>query len=185
MLKFGVILFLFALNLNAQILKVDEKEHNTIQFSARATLGDFQGVTHSIDGEIKLQKLTNTNFGTIYFKVYLDSIDTGINLRNIHMREDYLETSRYPAAEFSGSIIKIIPVDYTKSKVLAKGILNIHGVQKEINVDGFIFNYGNLYKLQTEFALLLSDFKINQPTFIINTVEDKIDISVLIYLIKK
>src|SRR4051794_19552154 len=37
--------------------------------------------------------------GAVHVAVTLEHVDTGITLRNRHMREKYLETSKYPTAD--------------------------------------------------------------------------------------
>ena len=79
---------------------------NLVRFISQAPIEDFDGVTDRIDGYVLLDGLRfessaggpETEF---YLEVELASLDTGIGLRNRHMRENYLEVEEYPYATFS------------------------------------------------------------------------------------
>ena len=61
----------------------------------------------------------------------LASIDTGIGLRNRHMRDNYLEVEKYPYASFKGAIGAVQPSADGGGRVTASGTFTIHGVSRE------------------------------------------------------
>lgn len=87
----------------SQVLIVNKGQNNLISFLATSTFGTFEGTTSAIDGFIKWDN-SLTNYSDFDFKVYLDSLNTGIGLRNTHMRDNYLETIKFPFAQFTGRI---------------------------------------------------------------------------------
>lgn len=101
------------------------------------------------------------------FKVKLDAFDTGINLRNEHMRDKYLEVKKYPLAEFSFK-------NQPDSGVL-KGIMKIKKDSKEMEFkyelkDGHVTAKG---------FLNVKDFpSIGVPSYLGVTAADRVDISV-------
>ena len=73
----------------------------------------------------------NLSTETIYFKVPMRSFEFKKSLMKEHFNENYLESNKYPFAEFNGKIIE--PIDLTKDgtyPVTVQGELNIHGVKK-------------------------------------------------------
>jgi len=183
-LKFIYILLLVSFQSFPQKLEVDHTKVNIVKFTADATLGDFDGVTHSVEGTIDFSENKLSINGKTEFKVYLDSIDTGIGLRNTHMRENYLQTGKYPYALFSGKIIGIDTLSSSELTLKGDGEFDIHGakVNKQILVK--FFKYGELYKTTADFNLKFSEFKIDKPSFLFNKVDDNIKIYISLYFKK-
>jgi len=181
-------LICFVLLISSQIfpqrLIIDHSKVNVVKFTADATLGDFEGTTSSIEGFIQFNGMKFSLGGKLEFKVYLDSIDTGIGLRNTHMRDNYLETGKYPAAVFTGEITNLDTVSPSEFTLKAEGSFKIHGVKRNKVIEVKIFNYGELYKSAGDFILRLSEFKINQPSFLFNSVDNDIKIHLSLYFRK-
>lgn len=85
-------------------LQVDHTKKNLVRFISDAPIENFEGITNNIDGYIYFEQEDFTNNSELYFEVDLRTIDTGIGLRNRHMRDNYLETDQYPFTFFSGKI---------------------------------------------------------------------------------
>jgi polyisoprenoid-binding protein YceI len=173
-------IFLLFLTAYPQTITVSRSAVSDVKFYAEATFNDFEGSTSSVEGYIKWDS-SYSKKSDISLKVNLDSLDTGIELRNSHMRNNFLETGKYPTAEFDGRIISFEKISNIESMVKVKGVLEIHGIKKEIETEGRIFNYGILYKVTTKFDIYLSDFGIDRPSFLFNKVHNKITIQVSVY----
>jgi polyisoprenoid-binding protein YceI len=185
MLKIILCLLLFYIPMaKTQSLIVKKGPINSIKFLANSSFINFEGTTSAIEGYISWDS-TLTNSSRIEFKVYLDSLDTGIGLRNTHMRDKYLETSKYPLAEFTGSITNQIKKTNLESEVKVHGTLKIHGVERKQEIFGKIYYYGNLFKIESSFDIFLSDFNIEKPSFLFATVDNKMTLKCIIYLNKK
>jgi polyisoprenoid-binding protein YceI len=166
-----------------QEVTVSSGQLNSIKFLAKSTLSNFTGTTSSVEGFIKWDSALTSN-SKIELKVFLDSLDTGIGLRNNHMREKYLETNLYPFAQFTGRITSGIQKSKLDSVVNAEGILRIHGVEKKEKITARIYEYGKMSKLETSFSISLSDFNIEQPSFLFISVDNDIVLECTIYLTK-
>lgn len=166
-----------------QQLTVNNGQLNSIKFLAKSTFSNFEGTTSAVEGFIKWDS-TLTNDSKIEFKIYLDSLDTGIGLRNTHMRDDYLETNKYPFAQFRGTITNQIQKTKLESEVEADGYLKIHGVERKQEIKGRLYDYGKLFKLESSFGISLSDFNIEQPSFLFISVDNEISLECVIYLTK-
>jgi len=181
----SLILFLYGINNYSQVLIIDNSRGNIVRFLADATLGDFEGITNSIEGTLELKDGILSPGANLNLIVHLDSIDTGIGLRNSHMREKYLNTEKYPDAQFIGNIISVDAISKIEFQVMVEGNFKIHGVSKSKRTTGKFFDYGDLYKIEAHFDLKLSDFKVESPSFLINKVDDNLKMSIYFYLIKK
>jgi hypothetical protein len=122
------------------------------------------------------------------FEVNPSDIDTGIDLRNYHMREKYLEIKKYPLILFKLEPLKIpeqiilkegeINLDFT-------GFLKIHGVQKTIKGKVFLKGTpeGDL-SVNAKFSSFIADYGIEVPSFMGITVAKRVDVEVNFKAIK-
>lgn len=100
-------------------------------------------------------------------------------LQQEHFYENYIESSQYPEAHFSGKIIE--PVDLTKPSeytVRAKGILDIHGVKKERVIKVNIMVTNDTIIARSEFDVLLEDHNITIPKMVFQKIADQIHVTV-------
>ncbi|UJP64275.1 YceI family protein [Mongoliitalea daihaiensis] len=133
-------------------------EKGEIVFISQAPLSEFEGKSNELNGLVDLEN------NLLDFFIDLNTLKTGIGLRDRHMRENYLETKKFPFAEFTGKL-KTVPklTNGTPVNVVASGQFKIHGVEKNIEVPGQLTLEGNELLLKASFKVLLSDYKISIP----------------------
>ncbi|MFN3996286.1 YceI family protein [Algoriphagus sp.] len=133
-----------------------------VTFLSKAPLNEFEGKSSSLNG------LVNLESNLLDFFVDLNTLKTGIGLRDSHMRENYLETEKFPFAEFTGKLVQLPTLIMgNKTPVKAIGKFKIHGVEREIEVAGFLTLAQNgKVELDATFEILLSDYKIPLPKLV-------------------
>lgn len=90
-----------------------------------------------------------------------------------HFNENYMESSKFPKANFKGKITNIEAVNLKKDgiyKVNVIGDLTIHGETKAAKTTGTITVKGGEITAKSSFKVILEDYKIAIP----NMVKDKI-----------
>lgn len=115
----------------------------------------------------------DTKTGQLQFAVLVKGFEFERALMQEHFNENYLESTKYPKAEFKGQLSDNSVVDYTKDgtyNVKVKGKLTIHGETKDVDTDGKIMVKAGKLIAAAEFAVLLEDYKISIP----NMVADKV-----------
>ena len=147
---------------------MDLEAARTVRFLSRATIDDFDGVTDRIDGYALLDAPTleeaSGGEGTaFYFEVELASLDTGIGLRNRHMRDNYLEVKQYPHATFEGTIPDISAVPGAGYRITTAGTFTAHGMSIELEIPCAVAPEGEGYRVRCAFEVLLSDLDIEIP----------------------
>lgn len=146
----------------------------SISFSSDAPLELITAGSNELKGLIETEKKQ------FAFSVKLRSFK-GFNsgFQKEHFNENYLESDKYPDATFAGKIIE--DVDFTKNNILtvrAKGILTVHGVQKEriIKSDMTIKN-GTIF-IKANFTVLLADHNIPIPKVVHEKLASEIKVEV-------
>jgi len=130
----------------------------------------FKGVGKSVTGKINFKDMS------ISIQVDLEDLRTGIKNRDDHMKENYLETHKYPMAVFLGSISK-----YNKSTgdAEALGTLSIHGVEKKnFKLLGKVKEDSGSLFLNSNFRITLREFNIEIPKLVILELSNDIDLEI-------
>ena len=113
----------------------------------------------------KLISVIDVNKRSFAFSVVVETFE-GFNspLQKEHFRENYMEVTKFKTATFKGKIIE--EVDLTKEgtyPVRAKGMLDLHGVQKEKIVKGKLIVKNGSVELDAEFEVPLEEHNIKVP----------------------
>jgi len=145
-------------------------------FTSEATLETIHGRTTSVAGTIDADP-ANANDSKVNVTIDLTTLDTGISMRNDHMRNKFLQVEQFPKAEFKSVSIsgpKTVapnkPADFTIT-----GDMTIHGVTKRVSAPVRVVlipeseltkssrGPGDWIHATAEFAIKLSDFGIAVP----------------------
>lgn len=108
--------------------------------------------------------------------VPLANLDTGIALRNSHMRDKYLETGKYPNAVLTVPKAGVGLPSGGAGDVA--GTLSLHGKQKPVTVHYVVKKEGDGYAVSGKLRVNMTEFGIAQPSFAGATVKPDVDVSV-------
>ena len=81
-----------------------------------------------------------------------------------HFNDQYLESNKFPRADFKGTIVNLKEVNFGKDgsyKVSVKGDLTLHGVTKSITVAGTIEIKGGKPLASCKFVIRMKDFNVD------------------------
>ena len=154
-------------------------DHQNVTFHSKATIESFDGTTSDVAGYISINP-DKPDSASASFTVDLTTLDTGIGLRNKHMRKNHLHTDQYPEATFTLISIKspLRLIDGSEVSITAIGDFNIHGVTRQIEVPVTVTWYLNSgdtplrstsqsLHITGEFTVTLTDHDIPRPQFLI------------------
>jgi polyisoprenoid-binding protein YceI len=138
----------------------------------------FDGKTTQISGWIELDPSALPESLDIEVMVELAAFDTGIALRNRHMRENHLHTSEFPFATLrGGSLREGAGADLTNGAphdVLLAAEMELHGVTREVELPlRFVYDAASsTLSVASEFGIALSDYGIPRPKFLVMKLGD-------------
>lgn len=99
--------------------------------------------------------------------VPLDELDTGIDLRNKHMREKYLNTAKYPDAVLIVDRSSItLPEEGQSVTGKGKGKMTIKGKTQDVPFHYAIKRSNGVYVTQGKVPLNIKDFDIHIPSYL-------------------
>lgn len=160
---------------------VYEVHEGHISFHSDAPKELISAASQGLRGIVDLRKKT------FAFKIGISSF-MGFNspLQREHFNENYMETTIFPEASYSGKIIE--DVDLTKDGsyvVRAKGKLKIHGVEQERIIRSLIVSANGKITIKSEFVVLLADHNIKIPKVVNNKLAPEINVSVTGILVER
>lgn len=128
----------------------------------------------------KLGGALNISQRTVAFTIPVSTF-AGFNdpLQQEHFNENYMESTQYPKGTFSGKIIE--EVDLARAgtyKVRAKGMLSIHGIEKERIIPGTITVSSSGISVKSSFDVLLSDHDITIPRIVNQKISETIQVDI-------
>lgn len=127
--------------------------------------------------------------GNIEFSVLLKGFIFPNALMQEHFNENYVESSKYPRAQFKGTIQTIPVIDLTKTadyNFAVKGTMQLHGQSKEMSTLAQLHVKDGKVTGESIFDIALEDYVIEIPKLVKDKIAKKISINVkAIYQIQK
>jgi polyisoprenoid-binding protein YceI len=167
---------------------------NVASFRIDDAIERIAGTTTKVSGTIVADP-DNAAGSSTEVRVELASLDTGIPMRNQHIRERFLETAKYPQATFKSVSVNAAAAAIAPNKpvdVEVTGDFTMHGITKRITVPVRIVlipesdltkstrGPGDWVHATATFSVKLADYDVHVPdTFLVNTVDPipvKIDV---------
>ncbi len=183
---------------------LNEDARDELTFTSRAPLESITGRAGKIRGFVAIPDPAELLGAAVdaWFEVDLTTIDTGIALRNEHMRGRFLETSQYPTATLKlNEVMSAVVADDTQpdgvrsvsaleagvpTRVSVHGSFQLHGQEREVVVDDLTITHvdesestrgvrpGALLSIVGSFTLRLQDYNIERPRGLIMRLSDKV-----------
>ena len=135
----------------------------------------IEGVNKSVTSVL------DTKTGNFQFSLLMKGFLFERALMEEHFNENYVESSKYPKAEFKGVISNNASVNYTKDgtyDVKVKGKLTMHGETKDLETDGKIIIKAGKINTIASFYIPFNDYKITVPTLVSDKVAKTASITV-------
>ena len=176
----------------------DPAGRNSVVFKSQAPLEDIVGTTGNITGYMMFDPLNPQADGQGEFMVPVADLDTGIPLRDEHLRgETWLNAAAYPMIvlkinELTDISEVLISDDARTFDVVASGDFSLHGITRTVEVPGRITYLkeseatskrlpGHILAVRGNFTVALADYGIvGSPGLVGSKVGEVIDIEVSI-----
>jgi polyisoprenoid-binding protein YceI len=158
------------------LFRLDEAK-SLVRFDAKAFMHDFAGRTSKVRGTIRLGDLDRLNDPEACVWIDAASLDTDNGTRDRIMREEHLETAKFPTIEFVLMQIDTLARRSGDWELLVTGSLSLHGVNRDIKLPILARHDGDAIRLTAAIPLKMSDYHIRIPTFLFFTVEDQVVVS--------
>lgn len=146
-----------------------------ITFYSNAPLEDIEASTKTAAAVL------DAATGAVQFQVLMKSFEFKKALMQEHFNSDYVESDKFPAGEFKGSIINNGEINYNKQGTYTakiQGKLTIHGVTKDVTTTGTVVVAPDGLKTASVFNISLPDYNIKRPALVKDKLSNTIQITV-------
>ena len=153
-----------------------------VEVRCRLTVGgSFDAVTTALSGTLQRAPPDVADYAG-ELRVDLATLDSGIGLRNSHLRDNYLEVERGP--EFREAVLSSIvlddplPAGAGRHETAFSGTLSLHGVQRPIEGEADLRRRDGRIQAEATFSVSLEAFDIPPPRYLGVGVRDTVEITV-------
>lgn len=152
----GLLLFSFASTAQGKFYTKTGK----ISFFSSTSLEDIEAINKAT------VTLLDSKTGDMQFAVLMKGFEFKKALMQEHFNKAYIESDKFPKAEFKGQIVNNSAVIYSTNgiyTVIVKGKLTIHGVTQDAETAGTLTIKDGKILAHSVFNVLLADYKIIVP----------------------
>jgi hypothetical protein len=147
-------------------------EKGEISFFSDAAIEDIYATNNMIGS------LLNTATGELVYIVKIKDFKFDKSLMREHFNEKYMETEKFPKSTFQGKVSGFKPNVPGPQPVKAVGKLNIHGIDKQVEIPGTLEISGGKVNLKSKFIVKLADYNIKIPTLVWQNIAEEIEVRV-------
>ncbi len=125
--------------------------------------------------------VVDTKSGAMQFVALMKGFEFERALMEEHFNENYMESDKFPKAEFKGEIKDNDDINYSKDGttiVKVKGKLTMHGEAEDVDAEGKIIIQNGKITAMADFTVKLSDYKISIPGLVADKISKTARITV-------
>jgi polyisoprenoid-binding protein YceI len=141
--------------------------------------GSFEAKTDAIRGTLTLAPSAVVFGGDL--SVALATLDTGIDLRNEHLRRKYLQVDRgqgFDQAVLSAISLGGVDPRGVQGRTRFTGTLLLHGISRPVAGEATVRRDGNAVRVEASFPVSVSEFGIEKPRYLGVGVTDQVTVKV-------
>lgn len=146
-----------------------------ISFYSKATLENIEAHNRSTTCVL------DTKTGNLQFAVLMKGFEFEKALMQEHFNENYVESHKFPKAEFKGQIINAGDINFLADgshQAKVRGKLTIHGVTQDVETMGDLVVKGGKILTDATFDVALSDYNIEIPNLVKDNIGKTVKIKV-------
>lgn len=146
---------IICINANAQ--KIYSTKSGQVRFNASSPVEKIAAVNNQTDS-----KMVDKS-GQIVFSILVKSFKFDNQLMEDHFNENYLESTKFPKAEFKGFITNVSSVNFTKDgkyTITVDGTLTLHGVSQKIGTTGTLVIASGKPTINGSFKISIKNYGI-------------------------
>ena len=142
--------------------------------------GSFEAVTTSLSGTLGIAALRPAVLRGV-LTVDLSSVDTGVALRNAHLRDKYLEVGK--GGEFATAVLSDVRLDKVETAAFHgqtpfTGMLLLHGTRHAVSGQADIRFEGSDVRVAASFPVRIDDYGIAPPRYLGVGVRNEVQVKV-------
>ena len=146
-----------------------------ISFYSKAPLEDIEGKNKNVSSVLNIET------GEVKFKVPIRQFRFQNATMQEHFNENYMESEKFPYADFSGRIMDFSNVDLKNDgtfNVTITGTMTIHGTTRTVTHKATFTRTGEKISGVGQFKIRVADYNIKVPSLVVKNIAEEVDVSV-------
>lgn len=169
-----LLLILSINNLSSQELKNIDTTKSSISYSGNHFLHKWSAENNNLSGLIKIDNENILNIGVVAKVADFKSGNSSLDSNSYRVLE---------ALKFPNIIFKSLSVTSINGLSNIKGLIEFHGIEKNIDVNVKLTTIENTTQMNGEFTLNLSDFSVDRPSLLLRKIDNEIKIEFILFFI--
>ena len=162
-----LVLILSINNLSSQELKNIDTTKSSISYSGNHFLHKWSAENNNLSGLIKIDNENILNIGVVAKVADFKSGNSSLDSNSYRVLE---------ALKFPNIIFKSVSVTSINGLSNIKGLIEFHGIEKNIDVYVKLTTIENTTQMNGEFTINLSDFSVDRPSLLLRKIDNQITI---------
>lgn len=125
----------------------------------------------------KASSIFDLSTGEIVFSVPIAEFEFRKSLMKTHFNENYMESETYPKSTFRGKVNKF-KSSVGRYKSTAVGIIDIHGVSKEVEIEGTVDVREEAVIIKASFQVSLKDYDVKIPKILFSNIAETVEVNI-------
>ena len=171
MKKLILVFFLITQTLLSQAQKY-VAESSAVSFFSHGAIEDIAAKNS------KSMSIFNMATDDIVFAIPIKDFEFEKSLMKEHFNEKYLETEKFPKANFQGKISGFQNTISGEQQAKGVGKLTIHGVTKEIDMPGTVEVVNGKLVMKSKFTVKLKDYNIAIPQLLWQNIAEEVEVKI-------
>lgn len=146
-----------------------------ISFFSATPIENIEAKSHTASTVIDFES------GKVQWSVLIKTFEFEKALMQEHFNENYMESSKYPKANFKGQIVNLSEINLKKDgnyTVDIEGELEIHGVTKDVKSKAMFVITNGIVVASSNFKVFVADYNIEIPSVVKDNIAKEIEISI-------
>lgn len=144
-----------------------------VSFYSQAPIQDI------LASSVQAVSIINFRNDSIYFKIPIKTFQFERSLMQKHFNTEYLESDKYPFAEFKGKLLNFEwPAKDRVYNITVSGQMTIHGVSKIYEEQGTLELEGEKVKTSSSFSIRLADHAVRIPKLMFREITESVSVNV-------
>jgi len=156
-----------------QVLELDPAA-TLVHFTVGATGHDVHGTFHVTSGSVRFDPATGAASGEI--RVDALSAETGNGSRDKTLRNDVLETARFPLFVFTPEQLAGALPESGAATVELRGTVQMHGASHSLALPAEVRREGDRITLAADFPVPYVEWGLHNPSFLFLRVDDVVQV---------
>lgn len=166
------ILLLTSSNLISQEIKKIDSERSSISYTGKHFLHKWSAVNKNISGLIQIEDESISNIGIVAKVSDFKSGNSSLDSNSFRVLD---------ALQFPNVIFKSTTLDQENGQIRIEGVINFHGIEKDINISAEVIQLNGITQLSGKFSVYLTEFLVDRPSLLLRQIDNEIKIEFILF----